>query len=49
LRIYLESFEADVTKQSVDAQQALAEMINLALSLSQLPEKTGRRAPTVIT
>jgi phosphoglucomutase len=49
LRIYLESFEADVTKQSVDAQQALAEMIGLALSLSQLPEKTGRRAPTVIT
>ena len=49
LRIYLESFEADVTKQSVDAQQALAEMIGLALSLSQLPEKTGRRTPTVIT
>lgn len=49
LRIYLESFEADVTKQLVDAQQALAEMIGLALSLSQLPQKTGRRAPTVIT
>jgi phosphoglucomutase len=49
LRIYLESFEADVTKQSVDAQQALAEMISLALNLSQLPEKTGRLAPTVIT
>ena len=49
LRIYLESFEADVTKQLVDAQQDLAEMIGLALSLSQLPQKTGRRAPTVIT
>lgn len=49
LRIYIEAFEADVAKQAVDAQLALAEMIALALSLSQLPEKTGRLAPTVIT
>ncbi|MBZ4200582.1 MAG: alpha-D-glucose phosphate-specific phosphoglucomutase [Methylotenera sp.] len=49
LRIYIEAFEADVTKQTVDAQVALAEMIALALSLSQLVEKTGRQAPTVIT
>ncbi len=49
LRIYLESFEADVAKQAVDAQLALAEMIAIALSLAQLPEKTGRSSPTVIT
>lgn len=49
LRIYIEAFEADVAKQAVDAQLALAEMIALALNLSQLPEKTGRLAPTVIT
>ena len=49
LRIYLEAFEPDLAKQAVDAQQALAEMIGLALSLSQLSEKTGRNTPTVIT
>ncbi len=49
LRIYLEAFEPDLAKQAVDAQQALAEMIGLALSLSQLVEKTGRGTPTVIT
>ncbi len=49
LRIYLEAFEPDSTKQSVDAQGALAEMIQIALKISQLKEKTGRDTPTVIT
>jgi phosphoglucomutase len=49
LRIYLEAFEPDSTKQSVDAQVALAEMIQIALKISQLKEKTGRDTPTVIT
>jgi len=49
LRIYLEAFEPDSAKQSVDAQVALAEMIQIALKISQLKEKTGRDTPTVIT
>ena len=49
LRIYLEAFEPDKTKHGLDAQIALAEMITIALQISQLPEKTGRLAPTVIT
>lgn len=49
LRIYLEAFEPDSAKQSVDAQVALAEMIQIALKISQLKEKTGRHTPTVIT
>ncbi len=49
LRIYLEAFEPDSAKQSVDAQVALAEMIQIALKISQLKEKTGRVTPTVIT
>jgi phosphoglucomutase len=49
LRIYLEAFEPDSTKQSVDAQVALAEMIQIAMKISQLKEKTGRDTPTVIT
>ena len=49
LRIYLEAFEPDSTKHHLDAQVALAKMIDIALQISQLKEKTGRLAPTVIT
>ena len=49
IRIYLEAYEPDVNQHHLDAQVALAEMIQLALTLSQLVEKTGRNAPTVIT
>lgn len=49
LRIYLEAFEPDSSKHHLDAQVALAEMIRIALQISQLKEKTGREAPTVIT
>ena len=49
IRIYLEAYEPDVQQHHLDAQVALAEMIQLALKLSQLTEKTGRVAPTVIT
>jgi len=49
LRIYLEAFETDAAKHYQDAQVALAEMIQIALQISQLMERTGRTAPTVIT
>ncbi len=49
LRIYLEAFEPDSAKHYLDAQVALAEMIQIALKISQLVERTGRTAPTVIT
>lgn len=49
IRIYLEAYEPNVQQHHLDAQVALAEMIQLALKLSQLTEKTGRVAPTVIT
>ncbi|MDP2154290.1 MAG: alpha-D-glucose phosphate-specific phosphoglucomutase [Methylotenera sp.] len=49
LRIYLESYEPDSAKHHLDAQVALAEMIQIALQISQLIEKTGRVTPTVIT
>jgi len=49
IRIYLESFEADTSKHHLDAQVALAEMISIAMEISQLKELTGRQAPTVIT
>lgn len=49
LRIYLEAFEPDSAKHYLDAQVALAEMIQIALQISQLVERTGRVTPTVIT
>jgi phosphoglucomutase len=49
LRIYLEAFEPDTSKHHLDAQVALAEMIQIALEISQLKQRTGRENPTVIT
>lgn len=49
LRIYLEAFEPDHNKHDMDAQDALAEMIQIALQISELKLRTGRHTPTVIT
>jgi phosphoglucomutase len=49
IRIYLEAYEPDVTKHHLDAQVALSEMIEIAMEVSQLKQKTGRNTPTVIT
>ncbi|MDO8291251.1 MAG: alpha-D-glucose phosphate-specific phosphoglucomutase [Gallionella sp.] len=49
LRIYLESFEPDVTRHHLDAQEALATLISIALQISGLHQRTGRERPTVIT
>jgi len=49
LRIYLEAFEPDTSKHDLDAQVALAEMIEIALQISELKQRTGRDKPTVIT
>jgi len=49
IRMYIEQFEADTAKHGMDAQEALAEIIKVALDFSKLQEFTGREAPTVIT
>lgn len=49
LRIYLESFEPDVSRHHLDAQQLLAALIDIALQISELRKRTGREQPTVIT
>ena len=49
LRIYLEAYEPDIARQQQDAQQALAEMIDIAGEISELYARTGRVQPTVIT
>ena len=49
VRIYLEAFEPNVANHHLDAQLALAEMIEIAEEISQLKQRSGRNAPTVIT
>ncbi|MBE0509143.1 MAG: alpha-D-glucose phosphate-specific phosphoglucomutase [Gammaproteobacteria bacterium] len=49
LRLYIEKYEADPAQQNQDTQQALAPLIQLALELAELPQRTGRDMPTVIT
>ncbi len=49
LRVYLEAYEADVSRHHLDAQEALKELIQIALRISELQTRTGRDQPTVIT
>ena len=49
LRLYLEAYEADISRHPLDAQVALAELIKIALQVSELIPRTGREQPTVIT
>lgn len=49
IRIYLEAYEPDAANHALDAQVALAEMIQIALQISELKDRTGRDTPTVIT
>ncbi|MFN2564759.1 MAG: alpha-D-glucose phosphate-specific phosphoglucomutase [Gemmatimonadaceae bacterium] len=49
LRLYIESYQDDPSRQGIDPQRALASLIDVALRVSELRERTGRAAPTVIT
>jgi phosphoglucomutase len=49
VRVYIESYEPDVSKQDMDAQDALRPLIDAAAALCDLRKNTGRDAPTVIT
>jgi phosphoglucomutase len=49
LRLYVEAFEPNRARQGADPQDALAPLIEIALGLSEVRERTGRAAPTVIT
>ncbi|KAG9351028.1 hypothetical protein JZ751_024917 [Albula glossodonta] len=49
IRLYIDSYEKDPQKIYQDPQVMLAPLVNIALKISDLQEKTGRTAPTVIT
>ncbi len=49
IRVYLESYEADINKQHLPSEEALSELVAIALEVSQIEAITGRKAPDVIT
>ena len=49
LRIYIESHEADTTRQSENPQQALSGLIQIASDVAAIAKFTGRNAPDVVT
>jgi phosphoglucomutase len=49
LRVYLESYESDATRQSLDPQLALKDLIAIADELAHIRELTSMEKPTVIT
>jgi phosphoglucomutase len=49
IRMYLEKFEADVSKHGQAAPVALKSLADKAVELVQMKALTGREAPTVIT
>jgi phosphoglucomutase len=49
LRLYVESYEPNIAKHSLDTQDALKELIEIADQIAQIKVLTGRDRPTVIT
>lgn len=49
LRIYLESYEPNVSKHDLDTQEALKDLINITEEIAQIKKFTNREIPTVIT
>nr|XP_057929218.1 phosphoglucomutase-1 isoform X4 [Doryrhamphus excisus] len=49
IRLYIDSYEKDPQKIYQDPQVMLAPLVDIALKVSQLQERTGRTGPTVIT
>jgi phosphoglucomutase len=49
LRLYLESYEPDVSKHDIDTQKALASLITMAEEIAQIRKFTEREEPSVIT
>jgi phosphoglucomutase len=49
LRLYVESYEPNIAKHSLDTQAALQPLIDIADEIAQIKVLTGRDRPTVIT
>ena len=48
-RMYVEQYSDNPSTYSAETKDALADIIKVALKVSDLTAKTGRKEPTVIT
>lgn len=49
LRVYLERYEADVSRQNEPVQQALADLVAVAEAVAGIAQRTGMSGPSVAT
>jgi phosphoglucomutase len=49
LRVYIERYEPDATRHTIETQAALADLISAAEIIAGIKKKTGRDKPSVIT
>ena len=49
VRLYLERYEADPSRHNLDTQEALSGLVAIAHEISELPRRTGREQPSVVT
>ena len=49
LRVYLEAFEPDATKQHRETADVMKQLVAISIELAEIELRTGRQEPTVIT
>jgi phosphoglucomutase len=49
VRLYVDTYENDPANLTKDASEMLGPLIDVALQISKLKERTGKDKPTVIT
>ncbi|MEW8066813.1 MAG: alpha-D-glucose phosphate-specific phosphoglucomutase [Candidatus Thiodiazotropha endolucinida] len=49
LRVYLEAYETDPSKQTQSTESVMIQLVDIALTLAEIEHRTGRTKPSVIT
>jgi len=49
LRLYLERYEPDPSRQALETQQALRDLAGFAVEIAEVSRRTGRTRPSVVT
>ncbi|MEW7987535.1 MAG: alpha-D-glucose phosphate-specific phosphoglucomutase [Candidatus Thiodiazotropha sp.] len=49
LRVYLEAYETDPSKQTQSTESVMIRLVDIALTLAEIEHRTGRTKPSVIT
>jgi phosphoglucomutase len=49
LRVYLEAFESDISKQLQETAEVMEPLVAISTNLAEIEQRTGRQSPSVIT